>query len=68
MQSVVTDTASTVLSNVVTIISTIIAMLVISLPLTILSLLLLPLFLWLTVKVGKARREVATNTQRTSRT
>ena len=65
VQSVVTDTASTVLSNVVTIISTIIAMLVISLPLTILSLLLLPLFLWLTVKVGKARREVATNTQRT---
>ena len=65
VQSVVTDTASTVLSNVVTIISTIIAMLLISLPLTILSLLLLPLFLWLTVKVGRARREVATNTQRT---
>jgi ATP-binding cassette, subfamily B, bacterial len=65
VQSVVTDTASTVLSNVVTIISTIIAMLLISIPLTILSLLLMPLFLWLTVKVGKARREVATNTQRT---
>ncbi|MCD6020474.1 MAG: multidrug transporter ATP-binding protein [Actinomycetia bacterium] len=65
VQSVVTDTASTVLSNVVTIVSTIIAMLVISIPLTILSLLLMPLFLWLTVKVGKARREVATNTQRT---
>ena len=59
VQSVVTDTASTVLSNVVTIISTIIAMVVISVPLTILSLLLMPLFLWLTVKVGKARREVA---------
>jgi ATP-binding cassette, subfamily B, bacterial len=65
VQSVVTDTASTVLANVVTIISTIIAMIVISIPLTILSLLLMPLFLWLTVKVGKARREVATNTQRT---
>src|SRR5512132_2737174 len=65
VQSVVTDTASTVLSNVVTIISTIIAMLVLSVPLTILSLLLMPLFLWLTVRVGKARREVATNTQRT---
>jgi ATP-binding cassette, subfamily B, bacterial len=65
VQSVVTDTASTVLSNVVTIISTIIAMIVISIPLTILSLLLMPLFLWLTVRVGKARREVATNTQRT---
>ena len=65
VQSVVTDTASTVLSNIVTIISTIIAMIVISIPLTILSLLLMPLFLWLTVRVGKARREVATNTQRT---
>jgi ATP-binding cassette subfamily B protein len=54
-----------VLSNVVTIISTIVAMILISIPLTILSLLLMPLFLWLTVKVGKARREVATNTQRT---
>ena len=65
VQSVVTDTASTVLSNVVTIISTIVAMLLLSIPLTALSLLLMPLFLWLTVRVGKARREVATNTQRT---
>jgi ATP-binding cassette subfamily B protein len=65
VQSVVTDTASTVLANVVTIISTIIAMVVISIPLTILSLLLMPLFLWLTIKVGKARREVASNTQKT---
>ncbi len=34
-------------------------------PLTLLSLCLLPLFLWLTVKVGRARREVATSTQKT---
>jgi len=65
VQSVVTDTASTVLSNVVTIISTIVAMLILSVPLTVLSLLLLPLFLWLTVRVGKARRVVATSTQKT---
>ena len=65
VQSVVTDTASNVLSNVVTIISTLIAMLVLSVPLTLLSLALLPLFLWLTVKVGRARREVAANTQKT---
>jgi ATP-binding cassette subfamily B protein len=65
VQSVVTDTASNVLANVVTIISTLIAMLVISVPLTVLSLALMPLFLWLTVKVGRARREVATNTQKT---
>jgi ATP-binding cassette subfamily B protein len=65
VQSVVTDTASNVLANVVTIISTLIAMLVLSVPLTVLSLALMPLFLWLTVKVGRARREVATSTQKT---
>jgi ATP-binding cassette, subfamily B, bacterial len=64
VQTVVTDTASSVLSNVVVIASTLIAMLVVSWQLTVLSLFMLPVFLWLTVKVGKARREVATNTQR----
>jgi ATP-binding cassette, subfamily B, bacterial len=65
VQSVVTDTASTVLSNVVTIISTIVAMLIISVPLTVLSLFLLPIFVWLTVRVGNARRQVASSTQKT---
>jgi ATP-binding cassette, subfamily B, bacterial len=65
VQTVVTDTASSVLSNLVTIISTLVAMLILSVPLTLLSIALLPLFLWLTVKVGRARREVATSTQRT---
>jgi ATP-binding cassette, subfamily B, bacterial len=65
VQSVVTDTASSVLSNVTTIVSTLIVMLVLSVPLTILSLFLMPVFVWLTVKVGRARREVSTNTQKT---
>ncbi len=65
VQSVVTDTASSVLSNVVVIISTLIAMTFISWQLTLLSLSLMPLFLWLTVKVGRARREVATSTAKT---
>ena len=65
VQSVVTDTASNVLSNVVVVLSTLVAMLVLSWELTVLSLFLLPVFLWLTVKVGRARREVAANTQRT---
>jgi ATP-binding cassette, subfamily B, bacterial len=65
VQSVVTDTASNVLANVVTIVSTLIAMLILSVPLTILSLALLPVFLWLTVKVGRARREVSSSTQKT---
>jgi ATP-binding cassette subfamily B protein len=65
VQSVVTDTASSVLSNTVIIISTLVAMLILSVPLTLLSLFMLPLFLWFTYKVGKARREVAASTQKT---
>jgi len=65
VQTVVTDTASSILSNIVVIISTLIAMLFLSVPLTLLSLCLMPFFLWLTVKVGRARREVATTTQKT---
>jgi len=65
VQTVVTDTASSILSNVVVIISTLIAMLFLSVPLTLLSLCLMPFFLWLTVRVGRARREVSTITQKT---
>jgi ATP-binding cassette subfamily B protein len=65
VQSVVTDTASSILANVVIIVSTLIAMLLLSVPLTILSLFMLPFFVWLTIKVGRARRVVATSTQKT---
>ena len=40
-------------------------MLLLSWQLTVLSLFMLPFFLWLTVKVGRARREVATSTAKT---
>jgi ATP-binding cassette subfamily B protein len=65
VQSVVTDTASSILANVVIIVSTLVAMLLLSVPLTILSLFMLPFFIWLTIKVGRARRQVATSTQKT---
>jgi ATP-binding cassette subfamily B protein len=65
VQSVVTDTASSILANVVIIISTLIAMLILSGWLTGLSLFMLPFFVWLTIKVGRARRQVATSTQKT---
>jgi ATP-binding cassette, subfamily B, bacterial len=65
VQTVVTDTTSNILSNVVVIVSTLIAMTILSWQLTVLSLALMPFFLWLTVKVGRARREVATNTAKT---
>jgi ATP-binding cassette subfamily B protein len=65
VQSVVTDTASTILSNVVIVISTLVAMLILSWQLTVLSLFLTPVFVYLTRRVGNARREVARQTQRT---
>jgi ATP-binding cassette subfamily B protein len=65
VQSVVTDTASSILANIVIIVSTLIAMLLLSGWLTVLSLFMLPFFVWLTIKVGRARRQVATSTQKT---
>ena len=64
VQSVVTDTASSVTSNLAVAISTIIAMWIIDWRLTVLSLGLLPFFMYLTFRVGKVRREVSTETQK----
>ena len=64
VQSVITDTASSILSNIVILISTLVAMLLLSWQLTVLSLFMMPFFIWLTTKVGKARKEVARNTQK----
>jgi ATP-binding cassette, subfamily B, bacterial len=63
VQSVVTDTASSILSNVVIIISTLVAMLILSWQLTVLSLAITPLFVYFTARVGKERRKVAAVTQ-----
>jgi ATP-binding cassette subfamily B protein len=63
VQAVVTDTASSVTSNLAIAISTIIAMFFIDWRLTVLSLGLLPFFMYLTFRVGKVRREVSTETQ-----
>jgi ATP-binding cassette subfamily B protein len=64
VQAVVTDTASSVTSNLAIAISTIIAMWLIDWRLTVLSLGLLPFFMYLTFRVGKVRREVSTETQK----
>ncbi len=64
VQAVVTDTASSVTSNLAIAISTIVAMFILSWQLALLSLALLPFFLYLTYRVGKARREISTETQR----
>src|SRR3954470_14115406 len=64
VQSVVTDTASSVTSNFAIAASTIVAMLLIDWRLTFLSLGLLPFFMYLTYRVGKVRREVSGETQK----
>jgi ATP-binding cassette subfamily B protein len=63
IQSVVTDTASSTFANLVTVISTVIAMILIDWRLTALSLGMLPLFMYLTYRVGKTRRRLAAMTQ-----
>jgi ATP-binding cassette subfamily B protein len=63
IQSVVTDTASSILSNVVTVSSAVVAMTVLSWRLTIVSLLVLPLFVYFQIRVGRRRRAVASDTQ-----
>jgi ATP-binding cassette subfamily B protein len=63
VQAVVTDTASSITSNVAITLSTVIAMLLLSWQLTVLSLAITPFFMYLTFRVGKVRREVSTETQ-----
>ncbi|TME11747.1 MAG: ABC transporter ATP-binding protein [Chloroflexi bacterium] len=63
VQGVVTDTASSIASNLAITIGTIAAMVLIDWRLTALSLGLLPFFMYLTYRVGKVRREVSTETQ-----
>ena len=63
LQTVITDTASTILSNTVTLISTVIALVILSWQLAVLSLALTPLFVWLTGRVGRTRRTISAQTQ-----
>jgi ATP-binding cassette, subfamily B, bacterial len=63
VQTVVTSTASSILSNIVTVVSSLVAMLVLSWELTVVSLILVPLFVVLTYRVGRLRRAVSAETQ-----
>jgi ATP-binding cassette subfamily B protein len=63
VQGVVTSTASGIVANVATVISTIIAMMILSPLLTLVSLGLLPIFVWITMKLGNVRRTLSKETQ-----
>ena len=65
VQTVVTETFTSIVSNVAILLTTVIAMWVLSPALTIMSLCLVPLFIWLTSRVGNVRRDISTQTQRT---
>jgi ATP-binding cassette, subfamily B, bacterial len=63
IENVVTSTATSVLSNVTTVLATIVAMLLLDWRLAVFALALLPLFVWLTKRVGAQRKKVTAERQ-----
>ncbi len=63
IQNVVTSTATSVVSNVTTVLATVGAMLLLDWRLAVFALALLPLFVWLTKRVGDQRRKVTAELQ-----
>ncbi len=63
IENVVTSTATSVLSNVTTVLATIVAMVLLDWRLAAFALALLPLFVWLTKRVGAQRKKVTAERQ-----
>jgi ATP-binding cassette subfamily B protein len=63
VQSVLSETASSILGNVVTVVAALVAMVVLSWQLTLVAVAMTPLFLLLQVRVGRVRRRLAGRTQ-----
>jgi ATP-binding cassette subfamily B protein len=59
VQEVVTSTATSIVSNLTTVLATVVAMFLLDWRLTLFALGLLPLFVWMTKRVGDQRRKVA---------
>ncbi len=64
LDSVVTTTATTIAQNATTVIAALVAMCLLDWRLALLSLIFVPLFVWLTRRVGKVRRKIKTEQQR----
>ncbi|WP_037577677.1 ABC transporter ATP-binding protein [Phaeacidiphilus oryzae] len=64
MQSTVTTTATSLVSNFTTVVATVIAMIALDWKLTVVSLVLLPLFVWISRRVGTERRRIAGQRQK----
>jgi ATP-binding cassette subfamily B protein len=65
VQGVVTSTATSIASNVTSVAAAIVAMLALSWELSLFAFALIPVFVFLTRRVGKERREIAKTTQET---
>ncbi|MGY1578151.1 ABC transporter ATP-binding protein [Streptomyces sp. MN13] len=64
MQATVTSTATSLVSNLTGVIATIVAMIALDWRLTVVSLILLPVFVWISRRVGNERRKITTQRQK----
>ncbi|MFF9168406.1 MULTISPECIES: ABC transporter ATP-binding protein [unclassified Streptomyces] len=64
MQATVTSTATSLVSNFTSVVATVVAMIALDWRLTVVSLLLLPVFVWISRRVGKERRKITTQRQK----
>ncbi|MGA2927714.1 MAG: ABC transporter ATP-binding protein, partial [Solirubrobacteraceae bacterium] len=64
LDNVVTTTATTIAQNATTVLASIVAMCILDVRLALISLIFVPLFVWLTRRVGKLRRKITTEQQR----
>ncbi|MBD9733275.1 ABC transporter ATP-binding protein [Streptomyces sp. H28] len=64
MQATVTSTATSLVSNVTSVVATVVAMLALDWRLTVVTLVLLPVFVWISRRVGDERRKITTRRQK----
>ncbi|RKT11688.1 ATP-binding cassette subfamily B protein [Streptomyces sp. 1114.5] len=64
MQSTVTSTATSLVSNLTAVVASVVAMVALDWRLTVVSLVLLPLFVWISRRVGQERKKITTQRQK----
>ncbi|MEU5161131.1 ABC transporter ATP-binding protein [Streptomyces sp. NPDC020875] len=64
MQATVTSTATSLVSNLTAVVATVVAMLALDWRLTVVSLLLLPVFVWISRRVGRERKRITAQRQK----
>ncbi|WP_055587716.1 ABC transporter ATP-binding protein, partial [Streptacidiphilus griseoplanus] len=64
MQSTVTSTATSLVSNLTGVVATVVAMVALDWRLTVVSLLMLPLFVWISRRVGNERKKITSQRQK----